>query len=65
MAAGAILHDIGRVLEYGGEATAPSVTVPGRLAGHLLLGRDLVRDAARALGDSQTRNWCKSWNTSC
>ena len=51
VAAGAILHDIGRVLEFGDEATAPSVTVPGRLAGHLLLGRDLVRDAARELGD--------------
>src|SRR5205085_8165116 len=26
-------------------------TVAGRLAGHLLLGRDLVRDTARELGD--------------
>ncbi|HVS38971.1 MAG TPA: HD domain-containing protein, partial [Gemmataceae bacterium] len=51
VAAGAILHDIGRVLEFGDEATAPSVTIPGRLAGHLLLGRDLVRDKARELGD--------------
>jgi 3'-5' exoribonuclease len=49
--AGAILHDIGRVLEFGEEEVAPSVTVPGRLVGHLLLGRDLVRDAARELGD--------------
>ena len=51
VAAGAILHDIGRVLEFGGEAVAPSVTIPGRMAGHLLLGRDMVRDAARELGD--------------
>ena len=51
VAAGAILHDIGRVLEFGDEALAPAVTVPGRLAGHLLLGRDLVRDAACELGD--------------
>ena len=51
VAAGAVLHDIGRVLEYGDEAQAPSVTVAGRMAGHLLLGRDLVRDAARELGD--------------
>jgi 3'-5' exoribonuclease len=51
VAAGAILHDIGRVLEFGAEPLAPSVTVPGRLAGHLLLGRDLVRDTARELGD--------------
>ncbi len=49
--AGAVLHDIGRVLEFGDEAEAPSYTVPGRLAGHLVLGRDLVRDAARAQGD--------------
>jgi len=39
------------VLEFGDEAAAPSVTVPGRLTGHLILGRDLVRDAARAQGD--------------
>src|SRR5262249_56566586 len=43
--AGAVLHDLGRVLELGDEAEAPSYTVPGRLAGHLVLGRDLVRDA--------------------
>jgi 3'-5' exoribonuclease len=49
--AGAILHDIGRVLEFGAEAVAPSVTIPGRMSGHLLLGRDMVRDAARELGD--------------
>jgi 3'-5' exoribonuclease len=49
--AGAILHDVGRVLEFGEEEAAPTVTVPGRLVGHLLLGRDLVRDAARELGD--------------
>jgi 3'-5' exoribonuclease len=47
VAAGAILHDVGRVLEMGEEAPMPSLTVPGRLLGHLLLGRDLLRDAAR------------------
>jgi 3'-5' exoribonuclease len=47
VAAGAILHDIGRVLEMGEEAAVPSLTVDGRLAGPLLLGRDIVRDAAR------------------
>jgi 3'-5' exoribonuclease len=26
-------------------------TVPGRFLGHVLLGRDIVRDAARELGD--------------
>jgi 3'-5' exoribonuclease len=49
--AGAILHDIGRVLELGGEPPAVQPTVEGRLAGHLFLGRDLVRDTARELGD--------------
>jgi 3'-5' exoribonuclease len=51
VAAGAALHDLGRVLEFGAESPAPAYTVPGRLAGHLILGRDLVRDAAREQGD--------------
>jgi 3'-5' exoribonuclease len=50
--AGAILHDIGRVLEFDGPSVAPvQRSVPGHLVGHLFLGRDLVRDAARELGD--------------
>jgi 3'-5' exoribonuclease len=52
--AGAVLHDIGRVKEFlPGEAlTDPTdFTVEGRLLGHLFLGRDLVRDAAREQGD--------------
>ena len=49
--AGAILHDIGRVLEFGSEPINPQPTVPGRLMGHLVLGRDLVRDTARELAD--------------
>jgi 3'-5' exoribonuclease len=49
--AGAILHDIGRVLELDGEPGAAQPTVPGRLLGHLFLGRDLVRDTARELAD--------------
>jgi 3'-5' exoribonuclease len=51
VAAGAILHDIGHVLEFGDEPLAPSLTVPGRLMGHLILGRDVVRDAAREIPD--------------
>ena len=52
MVAGAILHDIGRVLEYGGEAgRALSVTVPGRLAGHSAARPRPGGDAARELGD--------------
>jgi 3'-5' exoribonuclease len=49
--AGAVLHDLGRVVELGGDYLAVEPTVPGRLLGHLLLGRDLVRDTARDLGD--------------
>ena len=49
--AAAILHDLGRVLEFDDHVVAPESTVPGRLFGHLFLGRDLVRDAAREQGD--------------
>lgn len=49
--AGAVLHDFGRVIEYDGEPGFTQATVPGRLFGHLFLGRDLVRDAAREQGD--------------
>jgi 3'-5' exoribonuclease len=49
--AGAILHDIGRVVELEPEGELAQPTVPGRLLGHLFLGRDLVRDMARELGD--------------
>ncbi len=51
MIAGAVLHDIGRTREFGEAVANVQPTVPGRLLGHLLLGRDLVRDAARELGD--------------
>jgi 3'-5' exoribonuclease len=44
VAAGAILHGIGRVIESDENAVP---TVAGKLFGHQLLGRDLVRDAAR------------------
>jgi 3'-5' exoribonuclease len=49
--AGAILHDIGRVVEFADDTTNTQTTVPGRLLGHIILGRDLVRDTARELGD--------------
>ncbi len=48
--AGAVLHDIGRSVEFEDEL-ALQTSVPGRLLGHLLLGRDLVREAAREQGD--------------
>jgi 3'-5' exoribonuclease len=49
--AGAILHDIGRTLEFDSDVANVQPTVPGRLLGHLFLGRDLVRDVAKELGD--------------
>jgi 3'-5' exoribonuclease len=49
--AAAVLHDIGRVMELSDDPLAPQPTVPGRLFGHLFLGRDMVRDAARAQDD--------------
>ncbi|MBI1829996.1 MAG: HD domain-containing protein, partial [Planctomycetes bacterium] len=49
--AGAILHDIGRTVEFNDDILNVQPTVSGRLIGHLLLGRDLVRDTARELGD--------------
>jgi 3'-5' exoribonuclease len=49
--AGAVLHDFGRVLELTTDGASAQPTVPGRLFGHLFLGRDLVREAGRELGD--------------
>ncbi|MFO0927548.1 MAG: HD domain-containing protein [Gemmataceae bacterium] len=49
--AAAILHDFGRLGELGDEQPVPAYTVPGRLTGGTVLGRDLVRDAARERGD--------------
>ena len=51
--AGAVLHDIGRVLELSDDPASPQPTIAGRLSGHVILGRDLVRDTARELGDVQ------------
>ena len=50
--AGAALHELGRVLEFTSPTELlPQVvpTIPGRLIGHLILGRDMVRDAAREI----------------
>jgi 3'-5' exoribonuclease len=48
--AGAVLHDLGRVAEFDDELGLHA-SVPGKMFGHLLLGRDLVREAAREQGD--------------
>jgi 3'-5' exoribonuclease len=49
--AGAILHDIGRCAEFDETLTPVTRTTPGHLLGHLILGRDMVRDIARELED--------------
>ena len=46
--AGAILHDLGKVKEIA-NPTAPELTVPGQLLGHIVLGWEMVREEARAL----------------
>jgi 3'-5' exoribonuclease len=53
IAAGAVLHDIGRTAELsaGAPGQPAEPTVSGHLFGHLFLGRDLVRDAARDVPD--------------
>jgi 3'-5' exoribonuclease len=51
MIAGAVLHDIGRTRELSDDLVNVQPTGPGRFLGHVLLGRDLVRDAGRELGD--------------
>jgi 3'-5' exoribonuclease len=51
--AGGVLHDIGRVkeLEGGAPGTPAKAGVVGELFGHLFLGYDLVRTAARDVPD--------------
>ncbi len=44
--AGAILHDIGKLREIGGGLAEIAYTPEGELLGHLLLGRDMLREAA-------------------
>jgi 3'-5' exoribonuclease len=48
--AGAILHDIGKLLELEQETTDASYTPAGAMIGHLLLGRDMVRSMAFQTG---------------
>ncbi len=46
--AGAILHDIGKLVEFE-NPIAPRYGFEGQLIGHLLLGRDMVRDEATGI----------------
>lgn len=49
--AGAILHDIGKTLELDHQPSGAEYTAIGRLIGHILLGRDMVREQARGIPD--------------
>lgn len=49
--AGAILHDIGKLRELQAHSIEAKYTTEGTLIGHILLGRDMVREAARQMGD--------------
>ncbi len=50
IAAGAALHDIGKLEEIALKGAQFEYTTEGHLLGHMLLGRDIVRDACHALG---------------
>jgi 3'-5' exoribonuclease len=51
---GAILHDIGKIIELE-TPIAATYGFEGQLIGHLLLGRDMVRDEAKTLAWSDSR----------
>lgn len=50
VAAGAILHDIGKLEELDQQPADTVYTAPGTMIGHLLLGRDMVRQSAARAG---------------
>jgi 3'-5' exoribonuclease len=50
--AGGVLHDIGKLREIDPRPAATVYTAEGELIGHMLLGRDLVREAAAGLRES-------------
>jgi 3'-5' exoribonuclease len=52
--AGAILHDVGKLTEFE-NPIAPRYSFEGQLIGHLLLGRDLIRETAKTLIWSDSR----------
>jgi len=44
--AGAVLHDVGKVRELAEDVEGTSYTAEGSMIGHMLQGRDMVREAA-------------------
>jgi 3'-5' exoribonuclease len=65
--AAAILHDIGKLRELEYHPVETKYTKHGNLIGHILMGRDLVRDTARRIDASRRRRCCcwstRSWRT--
>ena len=49
--AAAILHDIGKLRELDYHPVEAKYTKHGTLIGHIVLGRDMIRDKAREIGD--------------
>jgi 3'-5' exoribonuclease len=49
--AGGILHDIGKLRELESQPQGFAYTAEGRLVGHILLGRDIVREYASAIDE--------------
>src|SRR4051794_13988965 len=49
--AAATLHDIGKLRELDYHPVEAKYTIQGSLIGHVLLGRDLVRETARRIGN--------------
>jgi 3'-5' exoribonuclease len=47
--AATVLHDIGKLRELTYHPVEAQYTTPGCLIGHVLMGRDMVREAARAI----------------
>ena len=47
--AAVVLHDIGKIRELQYHPVEARYTKEGRLIGHILMGRDMVREAARAI----------------
>jgi len=52
--AGTILHDIGKLRELEWLPEGPAYTAEGSLIGHVLQGRDMVREAAAVLAAKET-----------
>ena len=52
-AAGAALHDIGKLRELAAAPAGFTYTAEGTLIGHIVLGRDYVRDAVRELAEKE------------